>query len=206
MSENNSEVVKTNGNLHDDAVSNEMRSPADFEAVLRTNGSQIYTLAIRLTGNQSDGQDLAQETFLKAFKHWNRFRGDSETGTWLYRICVNCWKNRVRYEKRRSFWKHFSLDRQGADDEEAAPRELASLEVPLHQSLEQAQDQARLLQALARLEPQERAIVFLRDIEGRRYEEISETLELPLGTVKSRLARSRERLRELLEKDLKELP
>ena len=59
---------------------------------MRANGPKIYTLAVRLTGNVSDGQDLAQETFVKAYEHWDHFRGEADAGTWLYRICVNGWK------------------------------------------------------------------------------------------------------------------
>jgi len=87
----------------------------EFEQVMRENGPLIYTLAVRLTGNSADGQDLAQETFVKAYENFSQFRGESEAGTWLYRICVNLWKNRVRYEKRRFFWRHFSLGSRDGD-------------------------------------------------------------------------------------------
>src|SRR5258708_32998459 len=90
----------------------------DFEPMMRANGPRIYTLAARLTGNLTDGQDLAQETFVKAYERWEGFRSESDVSTWLYRICVNCWKNWVRYERRRSFWKHFSLDSRDGTGED----------------------------------------------------------------------------------------
>jgi RNA polymerase sigma factor (sigma-70 family) len=94
-----------------------------FEAMMRANGPKIYTLALRLSGREADAQDIAQEAFIKAFEHWDDFRGEADAATWLYRICVNCWKNRVRYERRRSFWKHFSLDGGGdRADEDALVR------------------------------------------------------------------------------------
>jgi len=164
---------------------------------MRENGPRIYTLAVRLSGNLADGQDLAQDTFVQAWRHWERFRGDSDVGTWLHRICVNRWKNRVRYEKRRSFWKHFSLNGFFHDDEES-PRDVAGDDPPLDQTLDASERQAAVQRALSDLDPHDRSIVVLRDMEDRSYEEMAAILGLPLGTVKSRLARSRERLRQKL--------
>lgn len=163
---------------------------------MREHGSRIYTLAYRLTGNQADAEDLAQETFLKAYRHRNRYQGRAAAATWLYRICVNSWKNRVRHEKRRFFWKHFSLDRNHKGEEN--PVELDSGEKPLDLTMAQAERNIRVNQALGRLDPEERAIIILRDMRDEPYEAISEALAIPLGTVKSRLARSREKLRGLL--------
>ncbi|OGR93590.1 MAG: hypothetical protein A2992_05300 [Elusimicrobia bacterium RIFCSPLOWO2_01_FULL_59_12] len=167
---------------------------AAFESLMRQTGPMIYTLAIRLTGNPADGQDLAQETFIKAYKGFGTFRGESAAGTWLYRICVNEWKNRVRYEKRRLFWRHVSFQ---SKEKDSPPRDLAAADPPLDINLEGSDRQALVQKALGRLEPQERAILVMRDMEDKPYEEISALLDIPLGTVKSRLARSRERLRQL---------
>jgi len=175
-----------------------MKNLEEFEVLMRAHGPKIYTLAARLTGNLTDGQDVAQETFLKAFEHWDTFRGDAEVGTWLYRICVNVWKNRVRYEKRRSFWKHFSLD---GDDPEDPKRELPSGDAPVDQPMIKSEDLASLHHALAAMKAEDRDVLVLFEMENRSYEEISQLLEIPLGTVRSRLSRSRDKLRELLEKE-----
>jgi RNA polymerase sigma-70 factor, ECF subfamily len=175
----------------------------DFETVMRENGPLIYTLAVRLTGNAADGQDLAQETFVKAYENFSRFREESAASTWLYRICVNLWKNRVRYEKRRFFWKHFSLDGKVGDD--GAPTELMGTDRPLEAVQEGTDQDALVQQALAQLKPEDRALLVMCDMDDRSYEEISELLDIPLGTVKSRIARSRERLRQILEPIMKEL-
>src|SRR4051812_33677809 len=115
-----------------------MENTAEFEAMMRRTGPRIYTLAIRLAGgNQADGQDLAQETYVKAFEHWSDFRGEADVFTWLYRICLNCWKNRVRHEKRRAFWRHFSLDAMPAEGS-APAKEMAAAEPPAGHSLEKA--------------------------------------------------------------------
>ena len=176
----------------------------EFEQLMRENGPLVYTLAVRLTGNTADGQDLAQETFVKAYEKFAQFREESAAGTWLYRICINLWKNRVRYEKRRFFWRHFSLDHSDRE-EDPRPLEIPSSDPPHGSSLEQAYRRSLVQDAMAKLDPQERAILVLRDMEDRSYEDIAKLLELPLGTVKSRLARSRESLRQRLEPHLRNL-
>lgn len=169
----------------------------EFERIMRENGPRIYTLAVRLTGNPADGQDLAQETFVKAYENLSRFRGESSAATWLYRICVNLWKDRVRYEKRRFFWRHFSLEAR--DGDEPSPAELAAPDPPAGAALEGTDRQTLVQNALAQLGQEERAILVMRDMDDISYEEIGDILGVPLGTVKSRLARSRERLRQILE-------
>ena len=84
----------------------------------------VYNLALRLSGNKADAQDIAQDAFLKAVRGLADFRGDAAAGTWLYRITVNVWKNRVRSEKRRSFWRTISLGLGGGDgdDGDKAPQ------------------------------------------------------------------------------------
>ena len=161
---------------------------------MRANGPRIYTLAIRLCGGRiAEGEDLAQETFLQAYQHWSDFRGDAEVSTWLYRICVNRWKNRVRSEKRRSAWKHVSLS-EPVSDEGTGIRELPSHEPAPDAGMEQNDQQARLQKAMAELEPEDRMLLVLREIEERPYEEMAQHLDWPLGTVKSRLARARDHL------------
>jgi RNA polymerase sigma factor (sigma-70 family) len=177
----------------------------EFEPIMRENGPLIYTLAVRLTGNPADGQDLAQETFVKAYEKFEQFRGDSSAATWLYRICVNLWKNRVRYEKRRFFWQHDSLDR-GEKDKSAPPaREIPSTEPAHGSTLERAFRRSLVNDALEELDIQDRAILILREMDDKSYDEIAAVLEIPIGTVKSRLARGRERLRLKLLPHLKDL-
>jgi len=170
-----------------------MKNSSDFEVMMRANGPKIYTLAIRLSGNVADGQDLAQQTFLKAWEHWEKFRGDSDVSTWLYRICVNQWKNRVRYERSRAFWKHFSLDSGGEEDDKPG-RELPAPDAPLDQSMEDRERHAAVQAALVALKPDDRAILVMREMDDKSYEDIAELLNIPIGTVRSRLARAREKL------------
>ncbi len=155
----------------------------------------VYNLALRLSGNAADAQDIAQDAFIRALRGLASFREGSAPGTWLYRITVNVWKNRVRSEKRRAFWKTFSLD-WGKDGENAPPPlQVAAPEPPAGAALEAQAEKEMLEKALAALEPEDRAILVLREIEGRSYDEIAGITGLQLGTVKSRISRAREELR-----------
>jgi RNA polymerase sigma-70 factor (ECF subfamily) len=167
--------------------------------MMRANGPRIYTLSVRLAGNLTDGEDLAQETFVKAYEHWGSFRGEADAATWLYRICVNQWKNRVRYERRRAFWKHFSLDARREEEDEPV-HELPAPDPPLDAPLEKQQERLALHAALGQLNAEERAILVLREMEDKSYEEIAALLSVPIGTVRSRLARAREKLTQEFEK------
>ena len=160
------------------------------------HAAMVYNLALRLSGNAADAQDIAQDAFVKALRGLAGLREEAFSGTWLYRITVNVWKNRVRSEKRRQFWKTFSLD-AGDPEGEKAPQPV-SPEPAADAALEGAEEKAALERALAALDPEDRAILLLREIESRSYEEIAGILELQLGTVKSRISRAREALRQKL--------
>jgi RNA polymerase sigma-70 factor (ECF subfamily) len=168
-----------------------------FDALMRREGSRIYTLSVRLAGNAADGQDLAAETFVQAFRAFGSFRGESAFGTWVYRICVNRWKNRLRAQKRRFFWSHISIGFRGEEDD-APPLDPPSPEPPLDRPLEDEERRKAVADALERLPPEDRTVVVLRDLDDRPYEEISLSLRIPLGTVKSRLARARAKLQDML--------
>lgn len=165
--------------------------------MLETHGPRIFALAVRLCGNRTDGEDLAQETFLQAHRRRGQFRGEADVGSWVYRICVNLWKNRVRYEKRRFFWQHRPLEVRDADGD-VRPMEIPDPADRTDAPAEAAERHALVRRAIDALEPHERAVLVLRDMEDRSYEEIAALLELPLGTVKSRIARAREALKEKL--------
>lgn len=176
-------------NFSPDAVS---KGPEDFVELVRRHSPKIYGLALRLCGNPVDGEDLAQETFIAAYRRLDQFRGDADFGSWAYRICVNLWKNRVRYEKRRAFWKHVPFFGGGRDDDDPKPLEIADPRDVTDAPAEAAERRAWVRDAIAQLPPEERAALVLREMEDKSYEEIAELLDLPLGTVKSRIARARQ--------------
>ncbi len=167
---------------------------------LEQNAGLVYNLALRLTGNRADAEDLAQDALLRAIRALPGFRGESLASTWAYRITVNAWKNRVRAEKRRRFWRTATLGLVSGADGEEEVRDAKGDDPPLDAGLAKAEDASAVQAALLTLDGDDRAIVVLREIEERSYEEIGAMLDLPQGTVKSRLFRARAKLKTILEK------
>jgi RNA polymerase sigma-70 factor, ECF subfamily len=171
-----------------------------FEVLVKTHTHYVYNLAYSLTGgNRSETDDLTQMTFIRAFQAMARFEGRSEFKTWLHRITVNLWKNLVRSQKRRKYYQHHSIDETPSEESTARPLEL--VESGLDPSERYAhQETSRLVRAaINQLPADEREVVVLRDLEGYAYEEIAKVCRIPLGTVKSRLARARRLLRTTLD-------
>jgi RNA polymerase sigma-70 factor (ECF subfamily) len=160
----------------------------------------VFNVALRLTGNRSDAEDLAQDALIRALKALAKFRGDSKLSTWVYTITVNTWKNRVRAEKSRGFWKTISFGAFGNQDDDEPVYEPKGNDAPLDTELEKEGTAAVVQKALLQLDADDRAIVVLREIEERSYGEIGEVLGLAEGTVKSRLFRARAKLKILLDK------
>ena len=160
----------------------------------------VFNVALRLTGNRSDAEDLAQDALIRALRALPKFRGDSKLSTWVYTITVNTWKNRVRAEKSRGFWKTISFGAFGNEDDDEPVYEPKGNDAPLDTELEKEGTAAVVQKALLQLDADDRAIVVLREIEERSYGEIGEVLGLAEGTVKSRLFRARAKLKVLLDK------
>ncbi len=168
---------------------------------LEKHSDLVFNLALRLTGNRSDAEDLAQDALIRALRALPNFRGDSKLSTWVYRITVNAWKNRVRAEKSRGFWKTVSFGAFGNDKDDDEPDfEPVGHDAPLDTELQKEGTAAMVQNALLQLEADDRAIVVLREIDERSYGEIGEVLGLAEGTVKSRLFRARAKLKIFLDK------
>ena len=170
-----------------------------FAQLVEANQNKIYSLALRMTGNPEDGADLAQEAFLKAWRSLPSFQEESSFSTWLYKLTSNLCIDFLRKEKRRKVAvTTISLD----DDEDDSP----PMEVPDHRFTPEAEVERRELraamsQALKVMSEEHRQILILREVEGLSYTEIAELLGVEEGTVKSRLARARISLRNILQKD-----
>ena len=117
----------------------------------------------------------------------------------MYRITVNTWKNRVRSEKRRGLWKMISLNLFTGEEQDEEPAFKAG-DAPLDSGLETAERGGLVQRALLELDEDSRAVIVLREIQGQSYQQIAQALEIPEGTVKSRLSRAREALKEKLQK------
>ena len=175
-----------------------------FNRLVEERHGDIYALLYRLTEDPEEARDLTQETFLQAFRHLASFRGDADLRTWLYRIAVNQARNRWRWWKRRRRDRTVSLDAPVSEGIDAPLwAGLAGDEGldPERQALARERELA-LHAALATLSRPYREVIVLRDIEGLSYEEVASTLDLNVGTVKSRLSRGRNELRRRLEGSL----
>ena len=169
-----------------------------FEDLVLEYQDRVYHIALKMTSSQEDAFDLSQETFLKAYRTLGSFRGESGFGSWLYRMCANLCIDFLRKRKRRGQEQILSLDET---DEVGRPRELPDLRYEPQRELERKEQRVRVREGLRRLPEEQRLILILRDVEGLSYQEISETLSIELGTVKSRIYRARARLAALLASD-----
>ena len=173
-----------------------------FEELVTERSGEIYGLLFRLTENGEEARDLTQETFLRAFQSIGGFRGEADLRTWIYRIAINQARNRWRWWRRRSRDTTVSLDAtQGQSGLTVGSTLAESSANPEQQTLAHERELA-LRSALQKVGRAYRETVILRDIEGFTYEEIATTLGINLGTVKSRLARGRQELRQKLEGSL----
>ncbi|MCB4757076.1 MAG: sigma-70 family RNA polymerase sigma factor [Elusimicrobia bacterium] len=166
--------------------------------LVRTELPKIFNLCLRLCGRKADAEDLCQDVFVRAYQALKKFKGESSLSTWLYRIAVNSWKNRVRYEKRRFFSRHFSLSGETeSDNNDSSALDLPDDEPGPEESAAHAENRQIILLALNELEGEDKTIIVLKDVEDRSYDEIASIMELNPGTVKSRLSRAREKLRDI---------
>jgi len=152
----------------------------------------VYQLALHLLGDHNEALDLSQEVFLRVFRTIRSFRGQSTLRTWIYRIVVNQASNRQRWWRRRRRAQQVSFEQHvEAHGELPGLRRLDSPEVVLGQK----ELAGRIQTALDHLPFDQRTAIVLREIDGLSYEEIAFSLNVAIGTVKSRLARAREQLR-----------
>ncbi|MFL6210625.1 MAG: sigma-70 family RNA polymerase sigma factor [Pyrinomonadaceae bacterium] len=173
---------------------------AAFDFLVRERSPDIYALLYRLTEDAEEARDLTQETFLQAFRAVQHFRGDADLRTWLYRIAVNQARNRWRWWRRRRRNVTFSLDATDDAHEQPLVAQLADERSVNPEQATLAREREQMLtQTLRTLSRVYREVVILRDVEGLSYEEVAATLEISVGTVKSRLSRGRNELRRRLE-------
>lgn len=151
---------------------------------------RVYNIAYRLMGNEADAYDMAQESLIKIYKGITSFKGESSLSSWVYRLTVNTCMDGLRKRKNTPISLEYSM-------EVGVPFEDSFSPTPEEQalSLESAEDIQKAINCLSEVY---RAVIVMRDIDGYSYEEISDMLDVSVGTVKSRINRGREKLRELL--------
>jgi RNA polymerase sigma-70 factor (ECF subfamily) len=162
-----------------------------FGALVQRYQDRLYPTILRIIGSAEDAKDVLQDTFLRGFEKLDQFQGESSFYTWLYRIAVNLALSSHRRQRIRSM-PRASGAYAGAPGED--PADLSADSDPTS-ALERAEREEHVVAALDQLCPDHRAVVVLKDFDGHRYEEISALLDIPVGTVRSRLHRARCELR-----------
>ena len=161
---------------------------AAFDLLVVKYQHKILKLIMRYVRDSSEALDVAQEAFLKAYRAIRSFRGDSAFYTWLYRIAINTAKNYVVAASRKPLY--YDLDLQNSEQTEVFAK-LKDIDTPEHLTLSEELRQT-VNKAICDLPEDLRTAILLREIEGMSYEEIAQTMECPVGTVRSRIFRARE--------------
>jgi RNA polymerase sigma-70 factor (ECF subfamily) len=155
-----------------------------------------------MLGDYDEALDLTQEVFIQAHRSLAQFRGEARFGSWLLAIAVNRCRNRLKHWKRRARSKHDSLSAPIGEEGSDLHRELPATGTGVAEALEGRQLGELVHEEMKHVDEEYRAVLVLRELQGVAYEEIARMLEIPIGTVKSRLHRGRTELRELLRRRL----
>jgi RNA polymerase sigma-70 factor, ECF subfamily len=164
---------------------------SEFNRLVQRYQDRLFNSVLRVVNNKDDASDVVQESFLNAFQSLKSFKGDSEFFTWLYRIAFN-----AAITQRRKKRQNLSLDAH--DGESISPAD-ESFDSQPGRPMERREIEIVVHRAINRLSEDHKTVIVLRDIDGLSYEELAEVLNVPIGTVRSRLSRARLELRNLLE-------
>lgn len=156
-----------------------------FEILVRRHEKAIFNLVYRMVGDYDDAAETSQEVFLSAFRAIGQFRGEANFSTWLYRIALNHATTRRKSTHLRQKRLAPIDGSELVDDRQLGPAE----------TLEKKQIRQRVQHALSELEPEDAAVILLRDLQDIPYEDVAQMLKVPVGTVKSRLHRARQALK-----------
>lgn len=162
--------------------------PAAFNRLMEMHEKRMYAVALRMFGNREDAQDCLQEAMLRAYRSIGNFKAQSSFGTWVYRITMNTCLDEIRRKKNK---QNASLD--GMLDLGWSPSDESA--VPEKQVIRKELNR-KINQCIRELPEDMRSAIIMRDIHGYSYDEIAETLNVNVGTIKSRISRGREKLRE----------
>lgn len=165
-----------------------------FSLLVRRWERPIYGLSLRMLGREEDARDVCQETFIAAFRNLRKFRGDAKFSSWLYRIALNACHSRLR--------KHGGVSEQSLDQEDDDGRKFELADASAEAASEQMQRDQRasmVRKALQALPPEMRQVIVMKEYEEMTFAEISDVLQIPVSTVKSRLYTGLQQMRARLE-------
>lgn len=168
-----------------------------FDQLVSRYRTRVFGMIYNMVHNEQDAWDLAQESFLKAWKSIARFRGQSSFYTWIYRIVTNVTIDWLRKKQVKGGGAEFNDELQVREVDPAA-RTVPKADAAPHERMEQAEIRARIDGAIQQLSPEHRAVILMKEIEDMQYHEIAEALGCSIGTVMSRLFYARKKLQNLL--------
>lgn len=166
-----------------------------FDSLVRKHHKQSYNVAFRMCGNHPDAEDLTQEAFIRAFRFFAHYKQDMPFEGWFYRIMINVFIEKFRKKPKFTVW---SLDAPVRGAEGDFTVELPDSGHGPEESLLMMERESQLQDALKSLPDKFRFAVIYADIEGMSYEEVAETMQINIGTVRSRIYRGRRMLRDIL--------
>lgn len=187
----------------DDAGLVELTQKGDlgaFEQLVQKHQKKMFNIAFRIAGDHDDASEIVQDAFVAAFRNIRKFRGASRFTTWLTSITINQSRNRLKQVRSRSFREVRSLDDPIETAEGEVKADPPSKAMSVLDRLEQREIQEKVQQCIAALDPDFREVIVLRDLQEFSYEEIGTMLTVAAGTVKSRLFRAREAVKECLKR------
>ncbi len=174
-----------------------------FEEMVSRYWDRIYAMVHKLLRNSQDAEEVTQDAFIRAHRGLEKFRGDSSFSTWLYQIATNLARNRYWYWWRRKRDKSVSFDQPLGSDTTTTLAEVFPAEVQSPEDIAVTNEfKDRVASAMMLLNEKHREALVLRNVRNLSYDEIAETLQISIGTVKSRIARARESLREKMGHEL----
>src|ERR1700736_451385 len=168
-----------------------------FDQLVNRYRSRVFAMIYNMVHNEQDAWDLAQDSFVKAWKSIKRFRGQSSFYTWIYRIVMNVTIDWLRKKRVKAGEAEFD-DSIQLKDVDPASKTLPRPDALPSENLEQREIRTEIDNAIAQLSPEHRAVILMKEIEGMQYHEIAETLGCSIGTVMSRLFYARKKLQNLL--------
>jgi RNA polymerase sigma-70 factor (ECF subfamily) len=176
-----------------------------FSVLVRRHQKKMLNIAFRMIGDYDEACDVVQEAFLSAYRAIGKFRGDARFSTWLCGIVLNHSRSHMAQKAARSRREAGSLDDPVKSKDGSFPNEPCSQEGSIIERLEKRELEAKVQECIGFLDGEQREVLVLRDIQGFSYEEIGDLLKLPGGTVKSRLFRARNTLKDLLSRVIGDL-
>lgn len=176
-----------------------------FEVLVNKYQKKMLNIAYRMIGNYDDACEIVQDAFVSAFKNIKHFREEARFSTWLYTIVVNLSKNRLKQLTIKGHREELTLDNPMNPDDRQLKREPVSGEPSVLENIEKRETQEVVQGCINSLDYEFREVIVLRDIQGFSYEELSDMLKMKEGTVKSRLFRAREALKNCLKRALGDL-